>query len=76
MGTTEKSDILKGIYFVPIRGGYIGISDILVAYLRIEDKVRMARCCIRDEANHMTWVKDALMGFIPNPIIIKQHRYR
>ena len=51
---------------VPVRGNYIGISDLVAAMFAIEDDVRSARCRIRDEANLITWVYDRILGFTVN----------
>jgi hypothetical protein len=51
---------------VPVRGIYIGISDLVAVAMNIEAKVRSARYRIRDEPNRITWVHDRLQGLTPN----------
>jgi hypothetical protein len=55
-----------GSVLLPVRGKYIGISDVVAAMFAIEDDVRSARYRIRDEANMITWVYDRLLGFSVN----------
>lgn len=58
-----------GSVIVPVRGMYIGISDIVAAMLNIQEKVHSARYRIRDDVNRITWFNDRLQGLTPNSAI-------
>ncbi len=62
----EDSSQTPGLVFVPVRGMYLGISDLVAASMNIEQKVQYARYRIRDETHRMTWVHDRLQGLTPN----------
>ena len=62
----EGSCPSAGSVLVPVRGMYLGISDLHAALFGIEEKVRTARYHVRDEANSITWVHDRLQGLTPN----------
>jgi hypothetical protein len=62
----EDSSQTPGLVFIPVRGMYLGISDLVAASMNIEQKVQHARYRIRDESCRMTWVHDRLQGLTPN----------
>lgn len=51
--------------WVPVRNGYLGVSDKIAALLGKQDDVNRARYRIRDEARRITWVNDRMYGFVP-----------
>jgi len=61
----EGSCQTTGSVLVPVRGMYLGITDLVVAWMNIESKIKSARYRIRDEANRITWVHDRLQGLTP-----------
>ncbi|MEX0596237.1 MAG: hypothetical protein WD512_07030 [Candidatus Paceibacterota bacterium] len=66
---TQTHDSVLDSVLVPVHGIYLGISDMMAAYLDIKDKVHSARYQIRDEDNQITWVHDRLLGLTPNTTI-------
>jgi hypothetical protein len=48
-----------------IDGMYIGFTDVIAAFYRLDEKIKHARYKVRDEVRQITWVNDRLSGLTP-----------